>query len=422
MNWQNVTVKLGDLRAWDRNPKTISKSHAERLLAYWNEIGQFQNVAIGPANEVYDGHQRLSVLLSAYGPGYQVDARRSERALTEDERKKLVVAAHVGTTGQFDWDELASWDAAQMQEWGLDAEALVSWGSDVAALREMLESEKEEPPEDPGAHVDKAEELREKWGVESGQLWKLGDHRIICGDCTDPVIVSRLMDGKKANLIVTDPPYGVNYEGGSGNDDKREKLRGDDTTDLYPRFLSAWMSEKEKRAAVYIWFAGIKGRDVFDAVEDAGLTVRALIVWNKIDPHYGAFMAQYMQKHEPCLYCVTPPADWYGPTNEVTVWDIKQPSKNEYHPTEKPIECMERPIRNSSKIGDIVSDPFSGSGTTLIACERLSRKCRAVEISPAYVAVAIQRWVDMTGGTPELIESGASPTRSLSPDTQEKTG
>ena len=154
-----------------------------------------------------------------------------------------------------------------------------------------------------------------------------------------------------------------------------------------------------------MWFADKRGISVFNAVESVGLTVRAMIIWNKVDAHYGNFMAQYMQKHEPCLYCVKDSSEWYGATNEVTVWDIKQPTINEFHPTQKPIECMAKPITNSTKIGDIVAEPFSGSGTTLIACENLSRKCRAVEISPAYVAVAIQRWVDVTGKKPILLDA-----------------
>ena len=138
MKWTNVTVTLGELKPWERNPKTISKAHAKRLLEYWSRIGQFQSIAIGPGGEVYDGHQRLSVLLAAYGPGYQIDARQSEVALTDAERQELVIAAHVGTTGQFNWDELANWDAAELQDWGMDAETLASWRADATALTEML--------------------------------------------------------------------------------------------------------------------------------------------------------------------------------------------------------------------------------------------------------------------------------------------
>lgn len=143
ITWRNDTATLGELVPWERNPKRISKSHAKRLLDYWHRIGQFQTVAVGPGGEVYDGHQRLSVLLAAHGKGYSLDVRRASRALTEKERQELVIAAHVGTTGSFDWDELSGWDAEALQGWGMDAELLADWRTDLAGLDAMLGSEQE---------------------------------------------------------------------------------------------------------------------------------------------------------------------------------------------------------------------------------------------------------------------------------------
>ena len=214
----------------------------------------------------------------------------------------------------------------------------------------------------------------------------------MCGDSTKGDDVGRVMGGEKAALMITDPPYGVAYEGGSGNANKREKLAGDGDAGLYARFLAVWDA-----TPAYIWFADSKGHTVYNAAIDAGFTIRALIVWHKLKAHYGAFMAQYMQKHEPCLYCVKGGEPWYGPSNEVTVWEIDQPARNEYHPTQKPVECMSRPMKNSSKVGDIVVDPFLGSGTTLIAAEQLGRRCFGIEISPAYCDVIVQRWENLTG-------------------------
>lgn len=405
MNWQPVTVPLSSLTPWERNPKRISKSHARRLLELWERLGQFQTVAIGPAGEVYDGHQRLSVLKAAFGGAYEVKALRAERALSEDERAELVISAHSGTVGTWDWDALAGWDAGQLQGWGFDAETLGNWRADVGALDAMLAAERE-APEDVGPQIDRAEELRVKWGVESGQVWALGEHRVVCGDCTDRGVVERVMGGERAEMVWTDPPYGVNYDGGQ-NEQKREKLEGDTSGALYGACMTATLPHCLKSAAWYVWFAGTVGKPVYDAVTKAGYTVRAMIVWNKTDAHYGNFMAQYMQKHEPCLYCVKDAPPWNGATNEVTVWDVKQPSKNEYHPTEKPIELAERAISNSSDRGALVADWFLGSGTTLIACERLGRRCRGIEISPAYVAVTLQRWADLTGKTPDLLQGDA---------------
>ncbi len=400
INWHNVTVKLKDLTPWEHNPKSISKAHAKRLLDYWQRVGQFQSIAIGPGGEVYDGHQRLSVLRAAYGDDYEIDARQSDIALTDEQRKELVIAAHVGTTGQFDWDALSGWDASQLQEWGMDGETLASWRADATALTEMLEAAKEQPAEDPGAQIDRADELREKWGVETGQLWRLGEHRLICGDCTDKTVVDRVMGGEKVSLIVTDPPYGVNYDGGANNEIKREKLEGDVDAELYKKFLQVAPISNE--CALYMWHADRRANEVYEAAIKNGFEVRSQIIWHKLKAHYGAWMAQYKQKHEPCIYCVKGAPVFSGATNEVTVWEYEQPSRNEFHPTQKPIELMERAISNHPY--PIIYEPFCGSGTTLIACERLGRKCGAVEISPAYVAVAIQRWVDVTGGEPILLQ------------------
>jgi len=141
VKWDSITVKLGDLKPWQRNPKTISKEHAKRLLSLWERLGQFQTIAIGPANEVYDGHQRLNVLMSAYGRDYEVMALQSSRALSEKEREELVVAAHIGTVGQFDWEQLSGWDAPELIAWGLDESTVRDWMCDISAVKNLLGSE-----------------------------------------------------------------------------------------------------------------------------------------------------------------------------------------------------------------------------------------------------------------------------------------
>lgn len=139
VTWTPVTVTLDKLTPWERNPKSISKTHAKRLLDLWQRIGQFQTIAIGPAGEVYDGHQRLSVLKAAHGPRFEVQALQADRALSEKEREELTVAAHTGTTGSWDWDALAGWDVGELQGWGFDSEQLVNWQNDIAALRTMID-------------------------------------------------------------------------------------------------------------------------------------------------------------------------------------------------------------------------------------------------------------------------------------------
>lgn len=146
--WQPVTVRLADLTPWERNPKRISKAHASRLLDLWQRFGQFQTIAIGPSGEVYDGHQRLSVLKTKHGTSYEVQALQSSRALTEQEREELTIAAHSGTTGTWDWDALSGWDADNLQQWGFDGETLTNWQADIGALRTLIETTPDFEPVD----------------------------------------------------------------------------------------------------------------------------------------------------------------------------------------------------------------------------------------------------------------------------------
>lgn len=141
LTWTNVTATLGSLKPWAHNPRYSTKAQAKRLLQSWKELGQFQTIAIGPEGEVYDGHQRLSALLTVHGPDYAIDARQASRALTDEERQKLVITAHVGAVGSWDWDKLAAWDTQALGAWGMDADALKAWNTDAAALATMLGAE-----------------------------------------------------------------------------------------------------------------------------------------------------------------------------------------------------------------------------------------------------------------------------------------
>jgi DNA modification methylase len=287
-----------------------------------------------------------------------------------------------------------------------EVDDLLDWGFEKNDLD--LDLWMPEPEPDPGAQIDRAEELRELWGVETGQLWRLGEHRLICGDCTDADVVARVMDGEKALLMVTDPPYGVSL-GETNWNPKQEKpeklendeLRGKEYQDFIKSSFSLWL---QPGLSVYSWSAPLlEGAGMLATLNDIGIHIQGQIIWVK--PSLVLGQADYQWRHEICWYGYVKGEKrcWNGGRNETTVWE--EGRENDLpHPTQKPVGVMERAIKNSSNGGDLVVDPFLGSGTTLIACERLGRKCRAVEISPAYCAVAIQRWVDMTGGEPELVE------------------
>ncbi len=412
LSWTNIQVRLGDLRAWSDNPRLSTKKQAERLLKSFDEFGQVQTIAVSPDLEVYDGHQRLSALLTIHGKDYTVDARQSSRALTDEERRKLVIYLHSGAVGSWDWDALSGWNAQEVIGWGMDDAVLKEWKRDVTALGALIEAEKP-PVEDVEPQIDRAEELREKWGVESGQLWRLGEHRLICGDCTDKAVVERVMD-IPLNIMVTDPPYGVEYDPERrfvvGRQKTKDGALGLVHNDNRVDWSETWLLFNGDVA--YVWHADINSPEVFESLSSCDFNVRALIVWAKsalVPLPYGINEMQvkkyglYHWQHELCWYSIRNghEANWIGDRKQSTLWQIDKPRKSETgHSTQKPLECMEKPISNHE--GDVF-DPFLGSGTTLIACERLGRKCRAVEISPAYVAVAIQRWVDVTGKEPMLL-------------------
>jgi DNA modification methylase len=266
--------------------------------------------------------------------------------------------------------------------------------------------------------VDKAAELREKWSTSLGQVWSLDSgkgygHRVICGDCTDRAVVDKVMGGDRADMLNTDPVYGVDYSGQTSTmfygKDKAGKptkrLRNDTSIEEASPLISTALSLLPAPVA-FVWHAPQFHDIAKRAIEQAGYKLFSVIVWNKNHANFGAMGARYKPKFEMALACKVDSIPWYGPDNEVTVWDIDRQQKNIYHPTEKPVPLFERAIKNHTTEGNLIVDPFLGSGTTLIACENLGRKCRAVEIDPGYVAVTLERYHTHTGIEPELIETG----------------
>jgi len=274
-----------------------------------------------------------------------------------------------------------------LREVNTGSQALSQMFADMAAeaglyqgdAKEIVEDEIPEPPADPI--------------TKPGDLWLLGEHRLLCGDSTKAEDVERLMEGVKAEIMFTDPPYGVNYEGGhfhSGDVNikrKREKLSADSTTQIYNDFLPIALAVVD--GPCYMWFAGSKARDVYNAVHDNECEVHALIIWHKTNAKYAAMNAQYKQRHEPCLYFKPRGSTlrWCGKTTEATVWNQDRDGINEFHPTQKPVALAAKALKNHEAA--TVLDMFCGSGSTLIAAEQLGRKCYGMEISPAYCDVIV---------------------------------
>jgi DNA modification methylase len=198
-------------------------------------------------------------------------------------------------------------------------------------------------------------------------------------------------------MVFTDPPYGVDYQGGHNKKKRKgienDSLEGQDLTDLfYESLLNADLFSKDS-SAFYIWYANGKAVETFASFSKLNLSVRAVICWYKIKSGLGAFMSQYIPNYEPCIYAykTNHSPQWFGPSNEKTVWELKKESKNNYHPTQKPIELPERAIKNSSKFDDIIYDCFLGSGSTMVASHQLKRKCYGMELDPKYCQVIVDR-------------------------------
>lgn len=375
--WTNVTVTLGQLKAWAQNPKLSTKAQAKRLLDSFEKFGQVMTVAIDPDYNVLDGHQRLSALLTIHGADYKIDARQSDRDLTDEERAELVVTLHAGAVGSWDWNKLSGWDAGQLQSWGMDSDALKGWGNDVSNLKELLDAEK---PDDADAEpqIDRAAELQEKWQTATGQLWAIGAHRLLCGDSTSAEDVGRVMGGEKAGFSFTDPPYNVGVSYTKETDDSKGRLDFIEWCKSWAKFLpqKLCMTVGVKRL---LWWRDILG--------DPQWT----IAWVKMNGQSNTGLGG-TNKWDPILI--------YGcrPDNQIDLIEINNDYSEKLvsggdHPTPKPVELWIKVIERFCEVSEIVFEPFTGTGTTLLACQNLSRKCRAIEISPAYCAVILERMI-----------------------------
>jgi DNA modification methylase len=246
-----------------------------------------------------------------------------------------------------------------------------------------------------------------------GDLWLLGGkngHRVLCGDATSVDAVERLCRGQKVDMVFCDSPYNVDYEGYT---DERLKIQGDRMNrEQFRRFLSAAFASHRAAvkpgASLYICHSSSWQREFQDALETAGFEVRCQIIWAKNTFAWG--FGRYKFQHEPIFYChVAGEKDcWYGDKSQSTLWQENKPAANRLHPTMKPVELVERALANSSKAGDVVLDLFGGSGSTVIACQRTSRRCLAMEIDTKYVDVIVTRWTEFSGERATHEETGAT--------------
>lgn len=402
---------IADLKPDPRNARRHGERNIRAIARSLEELGAGRSILIDANNQVIAGNGVLEAAATVgiekvtivEATGHEIIAvRRSD--LTGKQRLRMALADNRTA-------ELAEWDADILADIAAkERDALEGLWSE-AEIAEMLPVDARE---DPGAQIDRAEELRGKWGVELGQLWELGEHRLICGDCTDRAVVEKVMAGERARLIWTDPPYGVNYGAKLASANPiAHRVRTIENDNLSPDKLEGFIRSALKCAAGFsapgaaIYVACPPGTllpTLISAFVGSGFDFRWGLVWVKDQLVLGR--GDYHFKHENILYGWKPDGAHYfiDDRTQTSVFEYPRPKRSEEHPTMKPVELVEHMISNSSRANEIVLDPFLGSGTTLIACERLGRKCRAVEISPSYCAVTIQRWADMTGGEPRRID------------------
>jgi site-specific DNA-methyltransferase (adenine-specific) len=399
MNLQIEYVGIDSIEPYENNARHHGTEDIKAIVKSIEEFGFNDPIGVWN-NQIVEGHGRL---MAAKELGMtEVPIIRLDE-LT-DEQRKAYALAHNKTAELSDWDfnvlasELQEITDIDMTEFGFKTPELED--EDKEVIQDTI----------PDAPIEATARL--------GDIFELGGHRLICGDSTDSAVIDKLMNGEKADMVFTDPPYGVAYTGGMKIEDgkiqsnNKKQIKNDalDYENLYSFLLDAFVNLREhtkERAALYIFYAHSRSREFLNAFHDAELKQRSVLIWHKTSGGFGDFMAQYMNAYEPCIYGSNGEAvNWYGPTNEKTVWDMDKEKKCDLHPTMKPIELVSRAIRNSSKQGQSVLDLFGGSGSTLIACEQLNRKCFMCELDPKYVDVIIKRWEQLTGKKAILVNNG----------------
>lgn len=389
---------VSDLIPFARNSRTHSDEQVAQIAASIREFGWTNPLLIDEQGGVIAGHGRL---LAARKLGQAEVPCIPLEGLTDAQKRALVIADNKLALNA-GWDaELLSSEIAGLGEDGFDL-SLLGFSEDELAglLVEKTEglTDPDDVPEPPADPVSKL-----------GDVWLLGKHRIVCGDSTDADTVAKCLNGVSPHLMVTDPPYGVEYDADwrnhTGDEGRTGRAVGKVLNDDKADWRESWALFPGDVA--YVWHAGVHAGSVADSLTACGLSIRSQIIWAK--QQFAIGRGDYHWQHEPCWYAVRKGAvgHYAGGRKQSTLWEIPKPQKSETgHSTQKPVECMKRPIENNSSAGQAVYEPFSGSGTTIIAGEMTGRSIHAIELNPAYVDVAVTRWQEFTGQNATLEATG----------------
>lgn len=392
---------LSRLVPYARNARTHDDAQVAEIAGSIRAFGFTNPILVGPEGDVIAGHGRLAAARRLALPQVPVIVLAG---LGELERRQLVLADNRIALNAGWNTEMLHLELADLSALGADLGALGFSEKELSAAfasnkADGLTDEDEVPP------------VSDDVVSRAGDLWLLGGHRIICGDSTDPQVVARVLAGSKPNLMVTDPPYGVEYDPGwrhrmgVSNSKRQGRVLNDERAD----WADAWALFPGEIA--YVWHGALHAATVAASLTRQGFSIRAQIIWAK--PRLVIGRGDYHWQHEPCWYGVRKKGHWTGDRKQTTLWsiDTKDQDAETIHGTQKPVECMRRPMTNNTAPGEAVYEPFLGSGTTLIAAESIGRHCFGIELNPAYVDVVVRRWEAFTGRQARL-EGEGRPTYS----------
>lgn len=381
LEWKPEKRKLSDLKHWDGNPRVIREPNFKKLKDRISKRG-FHDVLKVSGDEVISGNQRMEALKQL---GYdEVTVLVPSRALTDDEKATVALESN-WSDGEHDFDKLFAMPEGLLRE--------VGW--DDKAIQKLIDGHTEAKEDD----YDVDEGLKAEPRVKIGEIWQLGNHFLMCGDSTKREDVERLMDGKKADMVFTDPPWNVAIGLDSNpRHRQREGLMNDNLGDGFPDFLSKFcpLLSEYCDGDIYCVMGCEEWPNVHRALTDAGLHWSSTIVWVKDVFVLGR--SKYHRRYEPIWYGWRDKSSYQADRKQDDVWEIPRPKRSVEHPTMKPIELVVKAIKNSGT--GIVMDLFLGSGSTLIACEQTKRTCYGMEIDPHYCTVILDRWSKLTGKEP----------------------
>lgn len=383
---QYYLADVSELIPYVRNARTHSEAQVAQIAASIREFGFLSPILVAEDNTILAGHGRLAAALKL---GLKKVPCVKENHLTETQKRAYIIADNKLSLNA-GWDsELLAVELSELEGADFNLDLL---GFDEAELSSIFDADKDVNEDD----FDVEKELEEPCFSKTGDMWTLGKHRIICGDATKLETYKTLLENTKVNLVVTDPPYNVNYEGAAG------KIKNDNMEDdkFYQFLFNSFVNMEQAMAddaSIYVFHADTEGLNFRKAFQDAGFYLSGCCIWKK--PSLVLGRSPYQWQHEPCLYGWKKKGKhkWYAGRKETSVWEFEKSKKNADHPTMKPIALLAYPIKNSSMTNSLVLDPFAGSGSTLIACEQTGRICYAIELDEKYCDVIVKRYIEQVG-------------------------